>query len=356
MMVLIGTGDVKPRIAQLSIILDKFEKKVPGKIAHTWMQAVSILHSRFNNGIIGRLDVFRMNLVHMKIGEEYGKIRSKLTGATDIKFTNYTPAFLMLIGDVFDTMEEKNPVKAPFRDGFECRCLEKCNNLCKKQQESLEGLFNGRTTLSRAFTISRFVQVNTESGAITAYSWSVLCTCAEGQRSKEFMVLHYDTASNSFELRGCSNKYSIKLEDWKKRGDLLGHIFNENSNSSAVIIKLWLVLHAKLVPQFVIPDQAIETISNLKLVIGDICEWYQFDHSPKILELPSLYWSPQLNFKQLHMQGSLVNIILSLKKGLVVRNGRLVPMPYLPDEIIGMILCFLPISELAKYGKQRLRW
>ena len=295
-----------------------------------------------------------MNIQYLGVGDELAALRSKLTGTTDLQFNRFDPKFRMAIGDMLDTVEHKNGVQTPLRDGLACTCPRKCDNLCTDQSRIIEALLNSRSAMPWTFHISHYAHAHYEQGIITGYTWKVLYAAAN-QPVKDYMVLCYDTASNGFEMKGCANQYSIKLAEWEERGDRLGHIFNKNSNSSAIIIKLWLYLYAQPRQGMVTPSEAVSSVPHLKQVIETLSNWYRLDYSGK-LEVPGICWNRRLNLKLLQMQGSLANIILSLKKGLVPRDGRLTPIPCLPNEIITMVLGYLPITQLVGFGVQRLKW
>lgn len=356
MMLLMNSVDIKHRLLRFTECVERIEALLPGKMAYIWMKAVQTLNNRFLSGTIGRLDSIGITIINMKIEKEFDLLRLKLTGASEIKFTEFSPAFLMMIGSLLDTVEVKNHVKAPFRAGYECRCMRKCTDLCQSQKKIILDLLVGQSALPWKFEISSYGQSNVVEGAVINYSWNVFYTCEGDARRKDLLALHYDTDTNEFELKGCKNQYKIKLAEWKTKNQMIGHMFNVNSNASAVIIKLWLRLYDQLVQQFVLPHQVIATIPTLKTAIGDICEWYQLDHDPAILEVPNIYWAPHINMKELKMVRSLSNIVLTLKKGLAVKNGSLVSLPYLPNEIITIILTYVPITSLVGFGKQRLRW
>lgn len=356
MMLLMNSIDIKNRLLRFTECVERIEVLLPGKMAYIWMKAVQTLNNRFLSGTIGRLDSIGITIVNMKIGKEFDLLRLKLTGASEVKFTEFSPAFLMMIGSLLDTVEVKNHVKAPFRAGYECRCMRKCNDLCQSQKKNIVDLLASQSALPWKVDISSYGQTNAVEGAIVSYSWNVHYTCEGDARRKDLLVLHYDTDTNEFELKGCKNQHKIKLAEWKTKNQMIGHLFNVNSHASAAIIKLWLRLYDQLVHQFVLPHQVIATIPTLKTAIGDICEWYQLDHDPSILEVPNIFWAPQINMKELKMGRALSNIVLTLKKGLAVKNGSLVHLPDLPNEIITIILTYISITSLVGFGKQRLRW
>lgn len=357
MMILMSSVDIRKRLLYFTEFVERLEVVLPGKMAYVWMRAVQTLNNRFLTGNIGRLDIIGMTIVNMKIEEEFDLLRLKLTGSSEIKFTEFSPAFLMMIGRQLDTVEVQNHVKAPFRDGYECHCMRKCPDLCRAQKQKIVDLLAGQSALPWKFEISSYGQSNVVGGAIVYYAWNVACEGdAHKKDKKDLLVLHYDTEANEFELKGCKNQYKIKLAEWEKKNQMIGHMFNGNSHASAVIIKLWLRLYDQLVQQFVLPHQVIDSVPTLKTAIGDICKWYQLVHDPAILEVPNIYWAPDINMKVLQMGRSLSNIVLTLKKGLVVKNGSLVRIPDIAGEIITMILSYIPITTLVGFGKQRLRW